>query len=514
MSVFDDLIDELKNEQLLEDAGVARKPGTASISSRGEAVESSASAGKPNSGVAMAPSGDPEMLSIKPHADGREFFRKRAMEEVSSLQMVEHVFSTIERVHLGITPSTFGDLKVKTALHKLLQSSEDADPVEDTEAEYELRQECEAWNFHHYERDQNISRSNLRRFCEDSRPVLSSQALISLARFYRNSPFSEEVRGKFEYIVTRLFSMVDDEQFRHLLLSTEETVCQINTLYANWSSIVMFTNEEAHAEVRLALSRLSELVEEALNTGSIGEMSVSGVFGRISGLKEEIAELFYVPEVTAAAIQANLLVGNHLIKLIRKGLSAAKEAELSAIGPDLENAASDALARDLVIARLMVPTEETETPDTPAPVAVPAKQKPAKMAPAKPTAEVRQFDLFAVNRWILAATVLSILVSVGLYVWAEKFAGGGEVDVKVSSSVEVGDDEIRKFVRSPRQSQETFYAIVEPTFAALSADEQKALLARVQQFAISKGMNKVNLVDESGRSVAFASKNRLDLVQK
>ncbi len=104
--------------------------------------------------------------------------------------MVEHVLSGIEREYMKIVPSSYDDLRAKTALHKFLQVQGDSTTTEYAEAEFHLMRETEAWSSALSARDSKISVANLRRFCENSRPILSSQALLGLGRFYRNSAFS------------------------------------------------------------------------------------------------------------------------------------------------------------------------------------------------------------------------------------------------------------------------------------------------------------------------------------
>ncbi|HLA95374.1 MAG TPA: hypothetical protein VK612_06615, partial [Pyrinomonadaceae bacterium] len=213
MNVFADLIEELKEENLLEETvidinnrlGKAQHdeaPKAAPLYATDDAVvQDFALEGE------IAPAVPDEMIhETATPIDERDFYRKRAMEEVSSLQMVEHVLSGIEREHMKMAPETYDDLAVKKALHKFLQVTSDVSSDEHSESEYVLMQETENWYSALAKRDSNISVANIRRFCENSRPILSSQALMALARFYRNSPYSEPVRGKFDFVMTRLFS--------------------------------------------------------------------------------------------------------------------------------------------------------------------------------------------------------------------------------------------------------------------------------------------------------------------
>src|SRR5688572_358462 len=429
MSVFEDLIDELKNENLLEDTVIDLKRADAAA----QAVALSGGNGELSKGHAFVANADDENrpaddgpLIAKP-ASETEFFRKRAMDEMSSLQMVEHVLSGVEREYLKISPVSFDDLNAKKALHRFLQISGNPKSPEHAEAEFALRQETEAWSYAHYERDRKISVGNLRRFCEACRPVLSSQALVALARFYRNSPYSEDVRGKFEFVMTRLFSRETGEGNRRLLFEPREMIVHINTLYANWSSIALYTRDDDRIEVSLTVTRLGEFKDEVEKAGSLDELLSSEFFDRVRMYKEECAEMFYVPEVVTEAIKCSLAVGNRFIELIadarqRNSVESLEEK----YGSTNDNIVSAAAGKSLVLSELLELEPWTNADNgvekVPAARTQPIVTKPKASRASKTTYESRGFDLFGVNKWLLAACVVCIVLGVGVYVWAEKFA--------------------------------------------------------------------------------------------
>jgi len=59
----------------------------------------------------------PEITKPKMVGTEKEYFRKRAMDEVTGLQMVEHVLSGVEREQMKTVPKPYDDLPVKLALH-------------------------------------------------------------------------------------------------------------------------------------------------------------------------------------------------------------------------------------------------------------------------------------------------------------------------------------------------------------------------------------------------------------
>jgi hypothetical protein len=275
MNVFEELIVELKQENLLEqtvieldeqpaiatgsfeDTGFRKtdfepsapmKPDDETLKTNFETIEASptptpvAEAETTGEIIEGAVESPPESLKADSESENssnsqKEFFRKRAVNEVSGLQMVEHVFTGVEREYMKVLPSPFDDIAAKKALHTLVNVTGESDSDEHKTAQSLLMQETEAWGMALTERDRKISVGNLRLYCENSHPALSSQALLALARFYRNAPFSEAVRAKFDFVITRLFSRPGQDEARVCLFTREETVKHLTTLYSEWSSI-------------------------------------------------------------------------------------------------------------------------------------------------------------------------------------------------------------------------------------------------------------------------------------
>ena len=365
MNVFEDLIGELKNENLLEDtvievkkrdshveSVVAPEPNVESTTENEfEFVDNSEVPLTDSAETVNAPIEDAPQF-VKP-ADQREFFRKRAMDEVSSLQMVEHVLAGVEREHLKTPAAAYDDLQVKKALHKFLVVSDDISSDDHANAEYELLRETQGWHTALSARDKNVSVANIRRFCENSRPVLSSQALMALARFYRNSSFTEEVRGKFDFVVTRLFSRDSGHETRKLLFSRAETVGHIQTLYNNWSSISLHSAADHQPDIDLAVQRFTDIVKHFEIAETFDDLLNADVFNGIRHFKEECGELFFVPAVSAAAIDCNVRLGNKYVDLILKERRERGAASLEEkYGHTHDHAVSLAAGKTLLLVEL------------------------------------------------------------------------------------------------------------------------------------------------------------------
>src|SRR5688572_13189133 len=153
MNVFEDLVEELREENLLEETIIERASKATAVETKPEESKpapSDAAADVTADDVSFEDSSDFAMVGDRgpnrAHADNdRDFFRKRAMDEVASLQMVEHVITGIEREHMKIVPDSYDDLPAKKALHRFLQVQGDPTTSDYAEAEFQLMHETEAW---------------------------------------------------------------------------------------------------------------------------------------------------------------------------------------------------------------------------------------------------------------------------------------------------------------------------------------------------------------------------------
>lgn len=529
MNVFEDLIGELKDENLLEDTVIeVKRRSTGGPAPNGAVSLEPDRAGfdivpvvSDETARATATSGENlvdkhagDVPEITRAADQREFFRKRAMEEVSSLQMVEHVLSGVEREHLKMPAAPYDDLKVKKALHKFLQVSGDVSSVEHAEAEYELLQETQGWHSALSARDKNVSVASIRRFCENSRPALSSQALMALARFYRNSPFTEDVRGKFDYVMTRLFSRDSGEEKRKLLFRREDMIGHIKTLYANWSSISYHTSDEDKNEIDLAVQRFNDLICHFEAADTFDQLLEADIFNTIRSYKEECGEMFYVPDLTAVVIECNVRLGNKYVDLIfaaRSEMGAAPIEEK--YGYTYDQIVSNAAGKTLLLVDLLRNRDGSDEG--------PVDEKPAfeqesfdlpnSAKEQKELSSTKGGDIFGINKWLLAVTVLITIASGSIYFWADKIAGPSG-NIAVATEVDITATGLQEHLKTVRATNETLYAVTQPSWDALSEEDKKQFLRKVLDFAQTKGYKKVNLLNYRARTVAFATGDRLELI--
>jgi hypothetical protein len=527
MNVFEDLVVELKEENLLEDT-VMDTERAAAAAAAADAIDIT---DEPNPVDIIADVAEAEIASETPaHAPkklryGREFFNKRAVAEVSSLQMVEHVLTGVEREYLKIIPKAFDDFNAKKALNTFLQMPDSSNTEEHKRAEFDLMQETEAWASALGDRDRGIPVSNLRQYCENSKPALSSQALLALGRFYRNSAYSEAVRAKFDFLITRLFSRAGDDGSRVLLFARDEMLEHITKLYADWSSVPLYTADADESNVLLTALSFEDLANEADQASHFDQLIKSDFFSRLRLFKESISELFYAPNVTAAAIDCNIRIGNAYVKLIEAEQKKMDAQSIQAKYGDLnDQSVSDAAAWTLDLAEIIRHRAETarveveraaeqEGPPPPPVAAVPSPPAPAKIKEKNPGSGLgakAKAQLAAINRWVIVSCALLLIASGGLWVWANYYAGEDVPSVGVRG-VTLDGTQLSDHIKTAKVSGDTFYGLLKESWDALPKDKRTEFVQKCLAFATQQGAKQVQLIDRSGRQAAYASAIRSDV---
>ena len=471
--------------------------------------------------------GNSETVEIRKPTTGREFFIKRATSEISSLQMVEAVLSAVERERMKIVPRSYDDLEAKKALHVFLQLAGDVETEKHKQAEFDLLRETEAWCSALAKRDREISVTNIRRYCENCKPMLSSQAMLALARFYRNLPYSESVRGKFDFIMTRLFSRPTDDEMRLLLFTRDEMLGHIKTLYAEWSSIPLYSADGEESNIALTTLSFEDLTREAEAAVNFDDLIISDFFGRLRLFKESIAELFFAPSVTAAAIECNVRIGNKYVELIERERRKSDAATVhDRFGEIDDQVVSEAAGRTLELVNLLrerVASEdhvdsEPEAHDEVEVLEVRYDHQAEEAAEvesgtAKASGAVaRAFEAVrSVNRWFLIAAVVMIIASVGVFVWGNYFA-----EPKVSSTgvktLSFQGTDLADVVKTAKLSGDTLYVVAQANLDQMSKEKQTEVLQKLYQAGNEKGWVVVNLMNSEGKTVGYITPNKVEVL--
>lgn len=251
-----------------------------------------------------------------------------AVDEVKALQKAERILISVERSLLGSALEAYGTDGVNEAMRALNQKLRDEDAVSIGEAQATLTDELYAWRMVIFRRDEKIMAHSLRRFCERTDGSLDLHAFAALARFYRRCPHVGSVQCKYDLAVTRLFTIADGNH-RSLRASREQLTNYLTKMCAAWDESER-TEMAAQQEEEIArtVQEFDAFIDEVNAIKHFEDLIASDLFSRIRTFKSEIGELFYDPQVTAAAIECNVIAGNKFSSLM--------EAESDHIGDEPE----------------------------------------------------------------------------------------------------------------------------------------------------------------------------------
>ena len=427
MNVFEDFIVELKEENLLEDTVIDH---SVSVS------DQIASSVLPQGGVSL-----PGQFEKADHYEnGRSAFsipaerydptpkaetiKQTLSDQVSALQLFEHVV-TASAARQNNPGSSFDDLSVKKALHRFTQACSDPESNEYFESQSAIISALEAWQADLASRDREITPAAVRRYAETANPPLSPQALFAVVRFYRSIPATEFSCAKFDAIVTRLFSKIVDAERRELLCPRGEIVKHLNQRYSEWGLPVSTPIKTDASDIEMAALSFDDFISEAEGASNIKELLSSKLFDRLRQFKHNSGPLLFVPEVAAASIECNLRISRRIIDLI---------ADESGNGHMIENRfpgldgrmISDAVARTIDLGgtpleHVLQNAPSESRPEHAAPARTYKRERPypSKDHGLSQASTSSQATILGVNRWLLIATIATLVVSAGIYLFSQ-----------------------------------------------------------------------------------------------
>ncbi len=453
----------------------------------------------------------------KTDSEEKEFYRQRAIDEVTGLQMVEHVLTGVEREQMKVSSAAYNDIKVKQALHNFLKVADDLKSPDHAKAEFNLMQETEDWYSSLSRRDRNVSVSHIRRYCETTKPALSSQALLALARFYRNSPYTESVRSKFDLIITRLFSKEAKDERRELLFDKEELIKHLKELYADWASVPLYSTQDDDSDILLSVLQFQEFIDEAKEAEKFDDLVKKDFFKRIKVFKEKTHETFFSPQLVAAAIESNVIVGNIYVELIEKERKSDNDLE-EKYGVIHDKAISEATSKTLELLELIkekkpIPQTEKQSEEPKQKSAHKKKVKEEKVKDKSATKKESDGKIFGVNKWILFASVFVIGFSIWFYFGQSSQPVDEKEDKLPPGVVKVNLERsfLKDHIHKARISKESFFAIAKPSWSDLDRNEKMEFLKKIQQLGKEKNFNKVMILDEEGKALATANESSVNV---
>ncbi|HLA94142.1 MAG TPA: hypothetical protein VK612_00370, partial [Pyrinomonadaceae bacterium] len=300
-----------------------------------------------------------------------------------------------------------------------------------------------------------------------------------------------------------------ENENRKLLFERKEMIGHIRTLYANWASLSLFPSGQDDSGVTDAVTQFEILIREAREAPTFDSLIASDFFNRIRLFKESASEMFFAADVVAAAIDCNVRIGNRFVDLIQAERES-DEAEKK-YGYSYDTIVSNAASKTLLLVDLLkdeaVPVEELESDldeIEPEPISTASYDR----APVK---EVISFSPRSVNWWLIGTMIVVLIISAGIYLWSENAVESSGA-VEKAASIDLSTSDLNTHIRQASSSSETLYGIINPSWDALSDDEKKDFLKKSLQFANAVKLKRVNLMNNKGRTVGFASADRLEIL--
>jgi hypothetical protein len=99
-----------------------------------------------------------------------------------------------------------------------------------------------------------------------------------------------------------------------MLIEREDLKAQIEALFEGWDHSTPARRSSAHAV--LVAAKLDDFQREAESLREYAELQRSGIFDRLRAFKRKLGDLYFEPEITAAAVECNIVVGNVFNRLL------------------------------------------------------------------------------------------------------------------------------------------------------------------------------------------------------
>ncbi|MCS6874277.1 MAG: hypothetical protein NZM17_06320 [Pyrinomonadaceae bacterium] len=431
--------------------------------------------------------------------------------EVSSLQLVDYIFSSIEKGKGANSDERFNVSQLKSILHDFSKAIQSENREKTSEIEEKIEEQIELWYLSLAQRDKKIMPSEFRLYCENSKPPLSPQALVSLIRFYTGLPFSEHIRSKLDVLVTKLFSTQTWNKSRELVASTDEIRMKFEGFYKEWANAPLFSEQKDEV-----LARFREFVERAKNFNTLGELLQSGIHSELLNFKASLGEEFLAPYVLAASVDCNVSFGNHCVELVlREKEVLGAEAVKSRYGASIDDILSEAIAKTFNVADIVDAKREEvvrfSEPETQTEILV--KKKPKKEKKKQEiTPFIPSFSFTITNKWLLVVLFLTIGLALALYVYVEFGMSG--VTKKNVEIFQIENTEFQGYLKAGRISNELLIGVVTDKWKTLNDSEKKAMVEKLVNVGKQRNFSKVFLLNNNGLTVAEAYEGKVEIYDR
>jgi hypothetical protein len=262
-------------------------------------------------------------------------------------------------------------------------------------------------------------------------------------------------------------------------------------------------------DVAMVCLSFDDFAIEVQKADRLSELVNANVFERLYEFKRSSGAMFFVPQVTAAAIEANLKISRKVHDLIANETKRGGLAKLSGVNNEL---ISNAIARTFEIENGIEASSQAtaRVSEMPSKSAQKHSTRVPKPAGAIRSSRSRRSNLFGVNPWLLMATILSVVVSIGIYVWSEYYTSEPTSNATVRV-VDVEQPDLKQYIKTSKVSGDMLYAVVTPQYSEMTPDKRRDVVQQVRQLGETKGYKRVTFFDAQGKTVAYGSVDRTDI---
>lgn len=248
--------------------------------------------------------------------DNSSLQTNRVFTDAYALQIAEQVLTNIERVHLKAPHKSY-DVKKISAMLSEYKAGQTEETGESLQLEFRVLQELHFWRLALARRDEAVKTFHLRRFYDENASSVTAQMLSALGCFYRSLMPSFEVRSKYDFVVTQLFSSKLTGEPRYLRVGGEELIERLQQYSVVWTGIeIDWADKKTRRMREEAIAVFDALRAEVNGYNRLEDLLKSNFFNRVRRHKQYLGETFFAPEVTAASIQCNVAVGNKFSQLV------------------------------------------------------------------------------------------------------------------------------------------------------------------------------------------------------
>lgn len=253
----------------------------------------------------------------------------RASNNAVRFRIVERFLCEVDRWLLKLASSVFDVTRIKEAIHTLKTSTLDDPSATLLEAEFQLLREFQLWQQLIEDKDRSIETYNFRRFCDSSVEPFDNEIFVALASFYRGTPYSHTSQSKFDLVVTRLFSDVDDTGRRHLRFNPNQIAKRVEQVLGE--SGAAEDKSDRFLDNAGAVTAIHSFIAEAHGLDDFESLIECRLFDRYREFKLELGVQFFEPVVIAAAVQCNVVFANafnEMLEAANENLSEILTSEI------------------------------------------------------------------------------------------------------------------------------------------------------------------------------------------